>query len=435
MSNPLFSIFTPTHNPRYLADGFSALLAQTDSDWEWLLVPNGGAVIPPEIATHPQVRVVPAPEYMSRQGIGALKRFACEQCRGDFLLELDHDDWLLPQALARLRAEIDRTGAGFLYSDFSNCFDDGRCEVYGEAYGWEHYPVDLPGGRQATAMRAFATDPSALAAILYAPNHVRVWSRQAYFDAGGHDPLLAVCDDYDLVCRTYLAGVSFHHVPECLYVYRMQADGANTFLQRNQEIQIKQQEVANRYFYPLVEAWCRRQQLPLLDLGGAHGCPPGYTSLDIADADICCDIRKGLPFADSSVGCVRAYDFFEHVPRCSSVDCDHGASGQGLCTVGLMNELYRVLVPGGWVISRTPSTDGRGAFQDPTHVSFWNPNSFWYYTRHEQARYLRGMTARFQANRVWQAYPSPWHEQHRILYVHADLVALKGQRQPGLCEI
>ena len=28
----------------------------------------------------------------------------------------------------------------------------------------------------------------------------------------------------------------------------------------------------------------------------------------------------------------------------------------------------------------TPSTDGRGAFQDPTHVSFYNENSFWYFT-------------------------------------------------------
>ncbi len=29
----------------------------------------------------------------------------------------------------------------------------------------------------------------------------------------------------------------------------------------------------------------------------------------------------------------------------------------------------------GWFLSQTPSTDGRGAFQDPTHVSMWNSNS------------------------------------------------------------
>jgi len=101
----------------------------------------------------------------------------------------------------------------------------------------------------------------------------------------------------------------------------------------------------------------------------------------------------------------------------------------------MMNEIYRVLVPGGWLISRTPSTDGRGAYQDPTHCSFWNPNSFWYYTRQEQAQYVHGINCRFQGTRIWQTYPTDWHKQHDIQYVFAELVALKGQRQAGVCEI
>jgi glycosyltransferase involved in cell wall biosynthesis len=430
----LFSVFTPTHNPQFLLEAYDSLLRQTAGDWEWVIVPNSGVTLPEPLQADARILVVPAPDYMPRQGIGALKRFACEQCRGDYLVELDHDDRLASNALARIRAAVAETGATFLYSDFANFYPDGTGQVYDAGYGWESYPVTVDG-RDYTAMRAFAPDPSGLAAIFYAPNHVRVWERQAYFRAGGHDPLLAVCDDYDLVCRTYLAGARFHHIPECLYLYRMQPEGSNTFIQRNQEIQVRQQEVSNRYIYAIIERWCRDQGLPMLDLGGAHGCPPGFRSVDVADADVCCDIRYGLPFPDSSVGCIRAYDFLEHVPHCGSVACDHGAGGGPRCTVGLMNEIYRVLAPGGWLISRTPSTDGRGAFQDPTHASFWNPNSFWYYTRRQQAAYLRGMTARFQGNRIWQAYPSTWHEEHKILYVFADLVALKGQRQAGICEI
>ncbi|MDP1796315.1 MAG: hypothetical protein Q8K78_02485, partial [Planctomycetaceae bacterium] len=56
------------------------------------------------------------------------------------------------------------------------------------------------------------------------------------------------------------------------------------------------------------------------------------------------------------------------------------------------------LVPG-LSLSQTPSTDGRGAFQDPTHVSFWNSNSFWYYTRADQNRFI-DCPVRFQANRL-----------------------------------
>ena len=48
---------------------------------------------------------------------------------------------------------------------------------------------------------------------------------------------------------------------------------------------------------------------------------------------------------------IRAVDFLEHVAD----------------KVALFNEVYRLLAPGGLLLSQTPSTDGRGAFQDPTH--------------------------------------------------------------------
>ena len=49
------------------------------------------------------------------------------------------------------------------------------------------------------------------------------------------------------------------------------------------------------------------------------------------------------------------------------------------CVVGLMNAIYRALVPGRWLLAATASCGRRGAIQDPTHCSFRNvPNSFWY---------------------------------------------------------
>jgi SAM-dependent methyltransferase len=277
--------------------------------------------------------------------------------------------------------------------------------------------------------RSFEPDASSMRQIFYAPNHVRAWKTTAYHDIGGHDTSLGVCDDFDLLCRTYLAGAKFHHIPECLYLYRLHADGDNTWLKRNAEIQTKQHELSNKYTHLLVHEWCRRMELPKLDLGGATGCPEGFIAVDLKAGY---DLRKKWPFADASVGCVRAYDFLEHIPHCRDSSCKHEPP---YCTVGVMNEIYRVLVPGGWLLSATPSTDGRGAFQDPTHCSFWNPNSFWYYTRAQQQQYVPGIKARFQNVRTWQEHPSDWHKQNDILYVYAELVALKGQRQPGICEI
>ncbi|MBK7469357.1 MAG: glycosyltransferase [Betaproteobacteria bacterium] len=141
-----FSVFTPTHRPDYIAEAFDSLLAQTCPDWEWVIVPNGPlAALPGRVLSDPRVRVIAAPDDIAAQGIGALKRFACERCQGDYLVELDHDDLLVPEALARIAEAAARTGAGFLYSDFANFRADGTCEVYGAAYGWESYPVHCNG--------------------------------------------------------------------------------------------------------------------------------------------------------------------------------------------------------------------------------------------------------------------------------------------------
>jgi len=171
------------------------------------------------------------------------------------------------------------------------------------------------------------------------------------------------------------------------------------------------------------ELWAIEQELPMYDLGGGESSPPRYLSVDIIEsADVHCDLQEGLPFDTDSVGVIRAKDFLEHIPHCQNSTCTHELA---TCTVGLMNEIHRVLKPGGWLLSMTPSTGGRGAFQDPTHCSFWNPNSFWYYTNEEQARFVPGIKAVFKTGEIWEDFPSEWHELHDILYVYANLIAVK----------
>jgi SAM-dependent methyltransferase len=414
-----FSVFTPTHDTKFLKETYDSLLAQTYKDWEWVVVLNNGAKLSSEL-DDTRVRVLTAPAWMSASGVGAVKRYACHQCEGEYLVELDHDDILLPTALDKIAA----VDADFIYSDAAQFRSNGTCLLFGKEFGWEHYQQD-----SYKVNRSFDVNASSMRQIFFAPDHVRVWSKDAYHKVAGHDPNLGVCDDFDLLIRTYLAGVSFHHIEECLYLYRIKDDGSNTWLKRNAEIQTKQHELSNKYTHALVHEWCRRMELPKLDLGGATGCPEGFIAVDLKSGY---DLRKKWPFADSSIGVVRAYDFLEHIPHCRDSSCKHEPP---YCTVGVMNEIYRVLVPGGWLLSATPSTDGRGAFQDPTHCSFWNTNSFWYYTRAQQRQYVPGIVARFQGTRVWQEFPSDWHKEHNLLYVYADLVALKGQRQAGVCEV
>jgi O-antigen biosynthesis protein len=87
--------------------------------------------------------------------------------------------------------------------------------------------------------------------------------------------------------------------------------------------------------------------------------------------------------------------------------------------------------PAGLASVAAPSTDGRGAFQDPTHVSFWNSNSIWYYTRADQNRFI-DCPVRFQANRLKNFFPGEWHRVHQIVYVKADLLKVAGRVTGGV---
>ena len=103
-----------------------------------------------------------------------------------------------------------------------------------------------------------------------------------------------------------------------------------------------------------------------IDLGCGPWKAEGFIGVDIAPGpgiDVVADLSQRFPFAESSIDLVRAYDVVEHLAD----------------RIHTMNEIWRICKPDGLVDIRVPSTDGRGAFQDPTHISFWNINSFKYY--------------------------------------------------------
>lgn len=105
-----------------------------------------------------------------------------------------------------------------------------------------------------------------------------------------------------------------------------------------------------------------------LNLGCCDRRINGYWGVDRVPGpavDQVVDLARPWPFESDSVRDIIAHDVIEHLPD----------------RILTMNEIHRVLVLGGHLDLIVPSTDGRGAFQDPTHVSFWNRNSFWYFER------------------------------------------------------
>lgn len=378
-------------------------------DFEWLVMPNGTARIDGPLI--PEARILQPPPV---QHIGALKAACCAQAAGDILVEADHDDELTPDCLEELGRAFDDPSIDFAYSNFAEVRATNRLNAY-LGNGWECRTFNS-GGREFVEMVAFDPDPASIAKVWYAPNHVRAWRREFYNLLGGHNVGMPVLDDHDLVCRTYIAG-KMKRIDRCLYIYHNHE--ANTCKgDRMAEIQEGTWELHDRYIYRLVDRWCQLNGLRKIDLCGAFNCPAGYESIDIAgDAEILADLNGRWPFDDGEIGVFRAHDALEHLRD----------------PINTMREAYRCLAPKGWMLTQTPSTDGRGAWQDPTHVSFWNSNSFWYYTKADQARFIR-TPVRFQCARVKNFFPSEHEKAHNIVYVKADLHKFHG-RTPGRVEI
>lgn len=76
------------------------------------------------------------------------------------------------------------------------------------------------------------------------------------------------------------------------------------------------------------------------------------------------DLNVDWPWKDNTVDHIYAKDIVEHLPD----------------QIHTMMEAYRVLKPGGMFHIWVPTTDSLAAFADPTHKSFWNVNTFYYFT-------------------------------------------------------
>lgn len=410
---PKFSIFTPTHNTKYLQRAADSLIAQRCQDFEWIILPNGEAKIS-ESYKLPQAKVIESSQPTSKN-IGLFKKECCKAASGDILVEFDHDDELTPDCLEELAKAFDDKTIDFCYSNDADVTPDMKAHQYSPKYGWEYKPFTYKG-LDLKEQLSFPPTAASFSKIWFAPNHVRAWRKEFYDRIGGHDEKLDILDDQDILSRTYIEG-TVKHIDKCLYIYYRHADNT-CYGEKNKFIQTETLNIHDKYIYKLAEKWADLNHLLKIDLCGGHNSPKGYISIDINNATIRHDLNTRWPFADGSIGVLRAHDAIEHLRD----------------PLHTMKEAFRTISPMGWFLTLTPSTDGRGAFQDPTHVSFWNSNSFWYYTKAETANFI-GSPVRFQANRIKNFFPTDFCKTHNISYVKADLLRLPDKnskiRVPG----
>ncbi len=401
------SIFTPTHDSKYLQEVYESIKDQDFDEWV-ILYNNGATSVHIEDLRIKEIQV----ENAFGNNIGAYKKLASLNCSGDVLLELDHDDFLVPGAIEEIRWAFKDNSVGFVYSN--SLYTDMEWKPpqrFSEVHGWKYRETPYSDHILDEPI-CFDMSPAAISRIWYAPDHLRAFRKDVYEKVGGYDPNLKVLDDQDLMCRMYIES-KFHHIDKGLYVYRVHHD--NSWITHNREIQDGVYPLYDKYIEQLILKWATDQGLLKLDLGGRFNKTKGYLTVDMKNADILRNLNLDWHIDDSSVGVVRAFDIFEHLRN----------------PIHVMKELYRVLTPGGYALIQVPSTDGRGAFQDPTHVSFWNENSFLYYTDSNWSKYI-DTPVRFQ---LMRSYTSE-KDSYGVCWTTVHLVSLKdGFRPPGIVAI
>lgn len=204
---PRFSIVTPTYNtpPELLQACIDSVRAQHYPHWELCLAddaspdPRVRVLLQAAAAAEPRIRLV----LRERNGhIVEASNSALARAGGDFVVLLDHDDTLAPQALQSVaRALQARPQAQIVYSDEDKLDPQGqRCEP--------HFKPDF--------------NPD----LLYAQNyvsHLGVYRRSLVEAVGGFRPGFEGSQDHDLLLRCVARlqdPRDVLHVPEVLYHWR-----------------------------------------------------------------------------------------------------------------------------------------------------------------------------------------------------------------------
>ena len=222
----LASIFTSAYNiGDKIMITYNSLQAQTYTNWEWTIVndsnDNGKTqkVLDDIASKDPRVKVYTF-EQKSKGVIGESKYRAAMLCNGQYLMELDHDDALMPDAVALMvRAFEEYPDAGFVYSDCLECDVNYNTTKYvdGFAFGYGSYYEDTYMGKKIDVNACVPVNPKTMRHIVGVPNHFRSWRRDHYHAIGGHNRGLTIADDYELIVRSFLTS-RFVRIPKCCYI-------------------------------------------------------------------------------------------------------------------------------------------------------------------------------------------------------------------------
>ena len=135
------SVLVPVYGvERYIGKCAKTLFEQTYQDLEFIFVDdctpdNSIQVIQEVLAAYPQRKTqVKIIRHDHNRGLGAARKTALEAALGEFVINVDSDDYLTTDAIEKFVAQQKLTGADIVSSAYNSCFENGTIVYRADAH-------------------------------------------------------------------------------------------------------------------------------------------------------------------------------------------------------------------------------------------------------------------------------------------------------------
>jgi glycosyltransferase involved in cell wall biosynthesis len=241
-NRPIFSLFTTCYNSyEKIHRAYNSIKLQTLKDWEWVILddsPNDEHFIFLKNVFKNEYRVRLYKRSENSGNIGNVKNEAVLLCRGKYVIEMDHDDEILPDLLKDATTVFNNDNSiGFIYMDFINIYENGNNFRYSDFFslGYSGYYRQKYNNKWAYVASTPNINNITLSHIVAVPNHPRIWRKSSLIDIGNYCEYLPVSDDYELLLRTAV-NTKIAKIHKLGYIQYMNDNNNNFSLIRNSEI-------------------------------------------------------------------------------------------------------------------------------------------------------------------------------------------------------
>ena len=216
-TRPRFSVVVPAYEAQStLGETLDAILAQSFSDWECVVVDDGSTDDTLPIATgyaqrDPRFRVV----HQSNQGTAGAYNAGVSAAVGDFVVICSADDILLAEHLSKMSAFIDSEVGYDIYSSSGYYWWPGEYRDIPDGLDerWEVHSLDLSDVIRKCFYSVGAT-----------------YRRELHAAVGGYR-LGVFGEDYDFWLRALASGARHRYLPDKLSLFRMSSSQKSSKLE------------------------------------------------------------------------------------------------------------------------------------------------------------------------------------------------------------